>query len=38
MISALIVIFILGMATIFYAENKDEIDNKSDKFKDNLED
>ena len=37
MISALIIIFVLGMMTVFYAENKKTIDRKSKKFKRTLD-
>ncbi len=37
MINALIIIFVLGMAVTFYANNKKEIDKKSDNFKDILD-
>ena len=38
MMSGLIVIFVLGMAFVYYSENKKAIDKKAKKFKRDLED
>ena len=38
MMTGLIVIFILGMATMFYSENRKKIDKMSDKFEKTFKD
>lgn len=38
MMEALFVIFLLGMATVFYSENKDKIDDVADTFNETFKD